>query len=232
MLFRDNFAPAAIVVKFAVLIFSLTFHEFAHGYMAYLCGDDTARRAGRLTLNPLAHLDIMGTIMILFAPIGWAKPVPVNPSRMKHPRRDDMLVAMAGPGANIVIALLAGLALRGLTSSQGNLLYAAQGQVGLLAAAAGALSLMVFMNLALAFFNLIPLFPLDGSHVLENLLPLEIQMKYLEIRHYLPYVLLGLILFTNILGSIIFWPIIYIAPAFSGYGADALGYMIQQVTGG
>ncbi len=230
MLFRDDFSISAIVVKFAVLIFSLSVHEFSHAWAAFRCGDRTAMLAGRLTLNPLAHLDPLGTIMILFAPIGWAKPVPVNPGRMKHPRRDDMLVALAGPGSNIVVALCAGLVMRALTASQGNLLYTSEGGVGLMAALSGALALMVFMNLALAFFNLIPLFPLDGSHVLENLLPLEMQMRYLEIRPYLPWVLMALIFFTPVLGWVIIVPLSYIAPVFSGYSLGSLMNMVQMIT--
>ncbi len=232
MLFRgDDFSPAAIVVKFAVLIFSLTVHEFAHAWSAYRCGDNTAARMGRMTLNPLAHLDFLGTIMILFAPIGWAKPVPVNPGRMRHPRRDDMIVSMAGPFSNLCLAALAGLALRGFTASQGNLLNLGAGEFGVMTALAGMLALMVLMNLGLAFFNLIPLFPLDGSHVLENLLPLETQMKYLEIRPYLPYVLLALILFTPVLSYVIFYPIALVAPVLTGYGLNGLAALIGFVTG-
>ncbi|MCW5829938.1 MAG: site-2 protease family protein [Deltaproteobacteria bacterium] len=230
MLLRDNFSMTAVVLWMTVLIFSLSVHEFAHAWTAWKSGDDTAARMGRLTLNPLAHLDFLGTIMILFAPIGWAKPVPVNPSRFKKPRRDEILVSMAGPASNIVIAMLAGLGLRGLTMAHGNLLQAASGGVDLFAALAGALSLLVFLNFALAFFNLIPIFPLDGSHVLENLLPLEAQMRYREIRPYLPFVLLALIFFTPVLSYLIIVPLSYLAPLLTGYSLNALFHMVGAVT--
>ena len=110
MLFRLPFEVLVLLIP--VLIFSLCFHEFAHGYVAFRLGDNTAANQGRLTLNPLNHLDPYGSLMILFVGFGWAKPVPVNPNNFKNPRIDMMKVAFAGPASNLILALLGGLIIR------------------------------------------------------------------------------------------------------------------------
>jgi len=160
-----------IIVFFPIFLFSLSFHEMAHAWMAHRCGDDTARLQGRLTLNPIPHIDIFGTILLpllLFftsigLPIGgWAKPVPVNPLRMKKWRLDMIKVSIAGPISNMILALLTSLVLY--------LLYyfgiSYQDYVG----GVPVLHYMIYLNLGLAFFNLIPIHPLDGGKVLENFL--------------------------------------------------------------
>ena len=101
-----------LIILLPILIFSLCFHEFAHGYIAYRLGDHTASRNGRLTLNPLAHLDLIGSLMILFVGFGWAKPVPVNPVNFSNPRVDMMKVAFAGPASNMILAFFAGSIMR------------------------------------------------------------------------------------------------------------------------
>lgn len=147
------------------VLFGFTIHEFAHAWTAWRLGDDTAARQGRLTLNPMMHLDLMGTLLIFLAGFGWARPVPIDPTRFQHPRRDDVLVTMAGPASNLITALLLALALRVVPGArEAGSLGATMGQV---------LWVAIYMNLVLCFFNLIPIFPLDGARIVRALLPLN-----------------------------------------------------------
>jgi Zn-dependent protease len=162
----DSNAIADGLIQYLMLIGLLTFHEFGHAWVAMKCGDDTARLQGRVSLNPVVHIDPIGTVllplMMIFMPgvgrflIGWAKPVPVNPYNLRQPRRDDILISMAGPAMNLMLAV-------GLVALAKVILIAHFGQFAELCLQAAALSLM------LCFFNLIPVPPLDGSHVLRNL---------------------------------------------------------------
>lgn len=155
----------------SALIISLSVHEFAHAFAAYRMGDDTAHRAGRYTLNPIAHLDPMGTVFLLFMAfsgigIGWARPVPVNPGAFRDPRRGMMVVAFAGPFSNL---MQAGLAFAGLAAMQ---LAAAQiTPGGFMVIASSWLLVFLQVNLMLFAFNLFPVYPLDGSKVLSGILP-------------------------------------------------------------
>jgi len=189
------------------ILMALTFHEYAHGYVANKYGDDTAKRSGRLTLNPLAHLDPLGTIMIFLVHFGWAKPVPVNPYRLRNPKRDMLWISAAGPLANMVLALLSGLLLRFIF---------AVGGAPHTHSIAGLLIAMVIMslqiNLALAIFNVLPIAPLDGSKILAGLLPAKHEGKVYFLERYGPIILIGLIIFGRatgvpILGSLI-WPFV------------------------
>lgn len=159
---NHGFDPAYVLSFLIALTIALTIHEFAHAKAAELAGDPTARENGRVSLNPLDHFDPIGTTMILVAGLGWAKPVPVNPFRFKHPRRDDLLVSLWGPLSNVLIALLFGLLIRF------NILPAYHNPLFLT---------IMSLNLVLAFFNLIPIPPLDGSHVLSALLPTQSARK-------------------------------------------------------
>jgi len=171
------------VIYFCVLIPSIILHEISHGVVARAFGDDTAQRAGRLTLNPVAHVDPLGSIILpgilLLSQsgmaFGWAKPVPVNLSRLRHPRNDSIWVSLAGPGTNGVLFVACGLAFR----------YAADHR--LFGASSGALGYEILFvaalaNLTLGFFNLLPLPPLDGSVLIERLLPARAQQRYLQLR--------------------------------------------------
>jgi Zn-dependent protease len=154
----------------------LTFHEFAHAWVAYKCGDDTAKSLGRVSLNPIVHMELVGTVILpLFAIylamtnsalsgfiIGWGKPVPVNISNLKNPRRDDTLIALAGPGMNLLLAIV----LMAFTKFGFMAKNAGMEQVASILIPFGIMFVQV--NLILAFFNLIPIPPLDGSHVLKN----------------------------------------------------------------
>jgi len=151
-----NNAPVALAWILAILV-ALTIHEFSHGLAARIRGDMTAERAGRLTLNPLAHIDWMGIIPLLLLGFGWAKPVPFNPQNLKNPKWDSVIVGLAGPASNLIIASIAALVLRFLISGGFftglNLLVIF-------------LFLLILINLFLLFFNIIPVHPLDGSKLL------------------------------------------------------------------
>ena len=176
-------------------MFALSFHEFAHAWMASKCGDNTAARMGRLTLNPMAHLDVMGSLMILFVGFGWAKPVPVNSRNLRDPRKDMMKVAAAGPLSNLLLAMLAGLAWRLL------------GGINFLLDTNFPVLIFYFtqINIALAVFNLIPVSPLDGSQIFSGYLMKTNPELALKIQSYGPQVLFGLILFGYVTGFSILW---------------------------
>jgi Zn-dependent protease len=173
----------SFIFVIAVLILSIVAHEAAHGYVANWLGDPTARLAGRLTLNPLKHVDLWGSIIIpglLFFSgssilFGWAKPVPYNPYNLKNQRWGEALVAGAGPATNLLIAITFGLLIRSAEGIQFGAVVGLNTPFFLLAVS------VVQINIVLAFFNLIPLPPLDGSKVLAALLPIRAQMRYQEI---------------------------------------------------
>lgn len=193
---------------------ALTLHEFAHAYVAYRLGDPTAKMMGRLTLNPLKHLDPLGTIMLFVANFGWAKPVPVNPQYFQHPNRDMMLVAAAGPASNLILAFLTGMVLR---LSNTEMLPLAEGGVIVLAM----LQYSLFINLVLTFFNLIPIPPLDGSKILFSLLPPNLVPAYLRFEAMGPLVLLALILIGqfsrfSVFGFLLGPPVRFFSKLFAG----------------
>ena len=172
----------------------ITLHELSHGFTAFLLGDDTAKDAGRLTLNPLKHLDLMGLIMMVVAHVGWAKPVPINMANFKDPKRGMALTALAGPLSNVVITcvffFLYGLLIIPLSRSEGQ--------------AGGYLLKMIWItaeiSIGLAVFNLIPIPPLDGSKVLFSLMSDSAYYKLMRYERY-GMILLYALVFTNILGG-------------------------------
>lgn len=188
----DLHALVTVVTTWALpVLLAVTLHEAGHAYAAWRLGDDTAYQQGRVTLNPLRHLDPFGTLllpaMLLLSGaaflVGWAKPVPVRVSRLRNPRRDDMIVSAAGPAANLFLALLAGLGL--------HLAAAMPGDAGLWLTANFENAL--FLNVFLMVFNLLPLPPLDGGHILMNLLPPHWAESYAKLGAYglmLPLLLL------------------------------------------
>jgi Zn-dependent protease len=164
-------------------LMAITVHEFAHGYVAYLLGDPTAKNEGRLTLNPLKHLDPMGTlVLVLTRMIGWAKPVPVDPRYFRDPRKGMIYVSLAGAGANFVLAVAFALLFRGVVILMGSgfspLSYQVLVPVALMCQAG------VMINLFLGAFNLLPIPPLDGSKVLAGLLPPNLAYSYMQIERY------------------------------------------------
>lgn len=187
------------------VLFAITIHEFWHGLVADKLGDPTAREAGRLTLNPLAHLDLIGTLMFFIVKIGWAKPVPVNPGNFQNPRRDMIWVALAGPASNLVSAFIFGMMLRGLELILPPQMFLAIAQV---------LVYLVLFNLILASFNLIPIPPLDGYNILLGILPLSHAYSFSQIVRFGPFILLGIIVIGQVTGFNLLWLIIEPAVSF------------------
>ncbi|MGH8003317.1 MAG: site-2 protease family protein [Limisphaerales bacterium] len=169
------------------LIFALTFHEYAHAWMAKRLGDPTAKYLGRLSFNPLVHLDIYGLLVLVMSGFrfGWAKPVPFNPLNLRHPKRDIPLIAVAGPAINVIIAIFSFAALR---------LAGATSPGDFRDGISTLLTYFIYINLSLAFFNLIPVPPLDGSKILYGFLPPSKDYIYYNLERMGPILLLGLIL--------------------------------------
>ena len=214
----DGAFIVGLVLRLPVVLFSLTIHEFMHAWTAYKCGDDTAYRMGRVTLNPLPHLDLIGTLALLFAPIGWAKPVPINPANFDYEtrKRSEILVSMAGIAANFTLAALLALLVRVLVW-QGMF-----GESQLSVILWRILSLAVIINFGLGVFNLLPIFPLDGSHLARLLLPLGLADRYVQLQRYGIFLLLGIVLLNRYTGLLI-WPILGLIRLFAGAdGTDAI----------
>ena len=190
-----------------VILVSLTFHEFSHAYVSYRLGDPTAKMQGRLTLNPLKHLDFLGTLMMLVARIGWAKPVPINPMYYKDRKKGTILVSIAGPISNLILSILFSFVLsiiiaitKGTTDSELiRIIYE--------------ISFMFFyININLAIFNLIPIPPLDGSKILSGVLPPD---KYFSIMRYERQI------------GLIFLVIVLVAP---GILSSVIGFIATPIT--
>ncbi|HKW51828.1 MAG TPA: site-2 protease family protein [Candidatus Eisenbacteria bacterium] len=186
--------PVGLVLQLPPILFALTVHEFSHGLAALRLGDPTAKLLGRLTLNPLPHLDLLGTILLFFVGFGWAKPVPVDVRYLKHPRRDMMYIALAGPISNVILAIGFGTLLRVIAHASHD--FTGRVEVALVQMVAYS----VRLNLMLAFFNMIPIFPLDGSKVLAGLLPPIAAARYQAMEQAGPYVLLALIMLGSLSG--------------------------------
>ncbi len=190
-----NLDLPTLVSTVITLVIAFTVHEFAHAWSADMLGDDTPRRHGRLTLNPLAHLDPFGSLLLIVGGFGWAKPVPINPYALQsRTPAGTMLVAAAGPLSNLGLAIFASLPFRfGLITS-----FAASGRF--LPSPAGFLQQFIFINLILLFFNLIPIAPLDGEKVAEFFLPPAGREALLKIRPQGPVILLALIFLLPFIG--------------------------------
>ncbi len=177
------------------IVIAMVVHEYAHARVAYALGDYTPRLQGRLTLNPAAHVDPIGLLMLFIVHFGWAKPVQINPMNFSNPRRDDILVSIAGPASNLITSFIALIVLVLLAKfdfpfSEGTLLV---------------FNLIIIYNINFAIFNMLPIPPLDGSHILRNLLPYELARQYEYLERY-SFIFLIIILMTPVL-SYIFVPL-------------------------
>lgn len=194
-----------ILIALPIFLFCLVIHEYAHGIMAEKCGDSTARYLGRLTLNPVAHIDIFGTIILPLLLIitkspfvfGWAKPVPINPYNFRNPKWDTVKVGLAGPGANILTAIVSAGILRALLA--GGIDPGIFGSI---------LGLLVVVNLVFAFFNLVPVPPLDGSHVISGFLPARMAYAYETTMQRYGIILVFVLMWLGFFNSIVF-PLAY-----------------------
>jgi len=193
-----------IALMIVPVLLAITVHEVCHGYAAFLLGDPTAKKSGRLTMNPVKHIDPVGLLVLFITgimgmAIGWAKPVPVDPRYFKKPRLDMMWVSLAGPASNLALAVLTTILIRLFTPALlGTIFYPLVEMA----------SFLVMINVGLAVFNLIPIHPLDGSHILEGLLPLRMAYSYSRLQPYGFMILLALI-FTGVV-NIIVYPIIIV----------------------
>ena len=210
-LFRSGFAPEALMqllLFIPTILISLTVHEYCHGYAAYKCGDNTAMFHGRLTLNPLKHLDPIGTIMMLVFGFGYARPVPINPRNFNHYKRDLCIVSIAGPLSNVFLAfigILLNYSVLQIIFLQSDATIIAALSSTLFEAWSSFIQLFVISNVTLAVFNLIPIPPLDGSRLLSVLLPARISAKLDKYEQYIMLVVLALLWFGRLDGIIIFF---------------------------
>ena len=193
-----------LMLLIPVLLFSLSLHEFSHGYVSYKLGDPTPQNQGRLTLNPLAHLDFMGSLVLLITRrFGWAKPVPINPNYYNNPRKGMMLVSVAGPAANFFLAFVFAMTGRLVVFFSANTLLQLQqaGYGNLVQTFFVFIQLSVIINLSLGIFNLLPVPPLDGSKILRGVLPAEFDRYIRKLEGPYGMILIMILAYTGILWS-------------------------------
>lgn len=183
------------IIYILAFLIAIVFHEYAHGYAAYRLGDPTAKRAGRLTLNPIAHIDPIGLVCMILFRFGWAKGVPINPNYFENRKRDTLIVSVAGILTNFIIAIISAL-LFNYVNIQSSVFY-------------NTLFVFAFVNVMLGVFNLLPFPPLDGSKIIFSLLPTKIEFFLIRYEKYL-YIILIVLIFTRSIGKIITPIIIYI----------------------
>jgi len=188
--------PQELAFRIPVFLLALTIHEFSHAWMANRLGDSTARLQGRLTLNPLAHLDPIGTLAIILIKFGWAKPVPVDYRYLRNPRRDMMLIAAAGPASNLLLAAGSACLLQSLPWRMAGPQWA-----WLVVPLVNMLWAAVWVNVILANFNLLPIPPLDGSRVMSGLLPLRQALSFNRLEPY-GFLIIFLVFFTGIMDPV------------------------------
>jgi len=185
--------PQLLIIWIVGIIYAITVHEFSHAYAAHLQGDGTARQQGRLTLNPLSHLDPIGFIVLLLAGFGWGKPVPFNPYNLKNRKWGPLLISLAGPASNIISFLIFGFLMKLL------LMNGIIGSENLLATFLGYL---IYINFILAVFNLLPIPPLDGSKILYTFIPQNYQHIIVPFERFGPFIILAFVFFG---GSVFYY---------------------------
>ena len=191
----ENFIRQAIWFVPPFLL-AISFHESAHAYVAYRLGDPTARDLGRVTLNPIPHIDPFGFLMLFLVHFGWAKPVPINPYNLKNPIKDNLWISLAGPASNLILAVISAIFFRGLAPF---LMGGTTGEFFLTM-----IQLSVTLNLVLMVFNLFPIPPLDGFHILEGLVSTENYVRLQALHQFGPMILMGIIMIGFITGFNLF----------------------------
>jgi len=221
--FLNNINVYFIIIQAPVILLSLTIHEYFHGWTANKLGDPTAKMRGRLTLNPIAHLDIFGTILMFLVGFGWAKPVPINAMNFKDPKKGTLLVAIAGPLSNLATAIVAGFILRPIIPKvlTGEIAPGSLDSIFVII-----LVLALVYGIALAVFNLIPIPPLDGSRVLYAILPDKYLYAYSRFEPYGVLFLFGLFIFGGGIFRYLLYPLSYVSVLFSGYSYGNLWNII------
>jgi Zn-dependent protease len=191
----DSFLLQAIFFLPPFLL-AISVHESAHAYTAYRFGDPTAKNLGRITLNPIPHIDIFGLIAIFLVHFGWAKPVPVNPQNLKDPIKDNLWISLAGPASNLILAIISGIVFRILSP----LLSISEAGLFILTM----IQFSVILNIVLMVFNLFPIPPLDGFHILEGIVSHDVYLSLQKLRSAGPMILFGLIILSSVSGLNIF----------------------------
>ena len=189
-----NLSPSELIQAIIIIVISLTVHEFGHSLMAIRLGDDTPRRQGRLTLNPLAHIDFIGFVMLLVAGFGWAKPVNIDPRALKKPQRDEILISLAGPLANVLLAVAAALIVWAFVAARASISRT------LLVGIFNVLTQAAAINVGLALFNMLPIPPLDGSHLVTTWLTRVNMPLAVTYFRYGSWALLALIVIERVTG--------------------------------
>ena len=226
--FLNNINFNFIIIQAPVILLSLTIHEYFHGWTANKLGDPTAKLRGRLTLNPIAHLDVFGTILMFVVGFGWAKPVPINAMNFKDPKKGTLLVAIAGPLSNLATAIVAGVILRPLIPKvlTGEIAPGSLDSIFVII-----LVLALVYGIALAVFNLIPILPLDCSRVLYAVLPDKYVYYYSRFEPYGVLLLFGLFIFGGGIFRYLLYPLSYISVLFSCYSYGNLWNIIGLLLG-
>jgi len=228
------------VVYYAFLILSaliaLTVHEFSHGYIAYKLGDPTAKSLGRLTLNPIKHIDPIGALCMVFFKFGWARPVPIDPRYFKRPKRDFALVALGGPLSNLTLSFFGALIYSILYASFANFRFSSEFAAALVLNTLNFLYIFHIINLGFMIFNLIPIPPLDGSRILNVILPSKIYFKIMKYERTIYYAFLGwLLLGDTVCDLLMKSPLIASSPLLSKLVSilslsDMLSYSINAIS--